>query len=313
MIDDEYLIKDFRNLSDFKIQSFSKYNKLHVKKELLSGLITQNIESACFWSVELICSCFFKDLWEVIFLFSNKYIHIANIEIPIYLYLRYDNYLNLYNDNDVISMRNDPAIRKLFSQIIVVCCMSKQYPAFELIKVNKDLNNNIYKAQNTSLIIKYYKNNDPQEFLLPINEFIYHLNNNDVKMACYWLSLIIENDSTNIICSKRNYILNYPYHLIWIIWDIIFSWEIDKCKDKVINYLYKIFIINYKHSSSKKNIYLLYFIVELLCFTNNINIDNSIIKNKDKIQIVESKINEFYKDIKVNEVNHEINYLFYNL
>ena len=51
-------INDRRFIDDFNKISFSGYKKYSVKKALLKELNDSNIESACYWSVEMICSCY---------------------------------------------------------------------------------------------------------------------------------------------------------------------------------------------------------------------------------------------------------------
>uniref|UniRef100_A0A6C0H5G7 Uncharacterized protein n=1 Tax=viral metagenome TaxID=1070528 RepID=A0A6C0H5G7_9ZZZZ len=307
----EYDILDLRPISNFKTKTFSGYNKLHVKKELLTNLILQDIESSCFWSVELICSFLFNDLWDIIFLFIVKNVRIANPEISIYVLLQYNTFKSIYSNDEQFTIRNNQKIRKLFAQIIVVCCKTKQSPAFELIKIDKNTQP-IFKINDTSFSDIIIKNNDPEILIKPINELIFYLQNKDFKMSCFWITWIIENDN-KLICSKRNYSFIHDTDAIWIIWDVIFLWQTEKYESKIIQFLFQIFQINYKHSSSKKHIYLFYYITEILCLNQKINIEHNIIKIKDKIQIVEEHINDFYKDIKSNENNKEMSYLFYSL
>jgi len=49
-------INDKRNPSEFKGVSFSKFQKTKVKQELINCLASAKIESACYWTAELICS-----------------------------------------------------------------------------------------------------------------------------------------------------------------------------------------------------------------------------------------------------------------
>ena len=57
------LINDVRILKDFKKISFSGYEKGKVVKKLIESLVSNKIEDACNWAVELSCSGHYKELW----------------------------------------------------------------------------------------------------------------------------------------------------------------------------------------------------------------------------------------------------------
>ena len=57
------------------------------------------------------------------------------------------------------------------------------------------------KAPNTIYAKSVYKEDDPVEYLIPFNEFIYHLTKTKQKVdIIYWLNWIIEYD---ILCRKK--------------------------------------------------------------------------------------------------------------
>ena len=70
------LLNDKRTINEFKNKTFSKYSKTKVKKELLKSLYNSLIEPSCYWSVELICSGHYQDLWEIILLYMSCLNHI---------------------------------------------------------------------------------------------------------------------------------------------------------------------------------------------------------------------------------------------
>ena len=48
-MDAEFQINDIRKIGEFKGESFSKYKKTDVRKELLNCLLSSKIEHACNW------------------------------------------------------------------------------------------------------------------------------------------------------------------------------------------------------------------------------------------------------------------------
>ena len=70
------LINDIREGTKFRGYSFSNFKKTDVKKQFLETMLKGKIEPACYWCAELVCAGHYGDIWEVIFNFIGKYIHI---------------------------------------------------------------------------------------------------------------------------------------------------------------------------------------------------------------------------------------------
>ena len=279
---DKNLINDVR--SEFKNITFSSFQKSKAKQELMQCIYKNKIENANYWAAELICAGHFLDLWDVILLYIAKFIHIGNPKLPIYLKMRYDSFVSIINTGfsaKILLSRNNENIRKLFAEIICMLCFSTRKHNFQNIKLNKaeefDLTNisNKFKAPNINYIENIFKDDDPKELFIPINELIYSLSIKDIIESCFWYEWILEYEN---ICKKkkkkckaqaRNYAPKGEQNdIIWILWDTIFYYSNNfKIINKIIKSLYDLYIIKYSPSVKKKkiNIILLFYIINREC------------------------------------------------
>lgn len=325
-------INDFRESKEFKGVSFSKFKRADVRKELLKSLANSKIEPACYWSAELICAGHYSELWEIIMLFYSKNIHVGNPKLAIYLDLRIGNFKEIVRNgytSSELKMRNNLKIRKMFCEIMCILCESKKKHSFDEIKIKKgefDLTNltERFKAPNVTYGESIYRKDDPKELFIAVNELAYNLSKdgkNSVN-ACYWIEWIIEFESVckarkePCKCERRE---NIPVDsknqmdIIWIVWDIFLTnaQSENKIVGKIIESLLNLFCLKYSISCSHKRKNILYFVVEIL--TNSIPLDEEIVVNKEKVSSIIQKINNIYKQIKVNEIAPSTDYLFHGL
>ena len=268
----DYEINDKRTIQEFKGISFSNYKKSKVKKELITSLYKSQIEASNYWAAELICSGHILDLWDIIIIYTGRYIHIGNPKLSIYLDMRLDNFKNLidkYNNNE-LQIRNNIKFRHLFAEVISVLCLSKKKYAFENLNIKDKNDYNILnlteklKAPNTEYAYLSFKNYDPKELFIAINEFNYHISkdSNDCINATYWLEWILQYETIcksqkfEFKCETRDFVNvldRYSNDIVWIIWEsLLKESERDKIINKIMLSLLNLFSIKYTNSCKKK-------------------------------------------------------------
>ena len=326
-----YEINDKRNPDEFKKITFSKFEKSKAKKELITCLSSAKIESACYWSAEFICSGHFGDLWDIIIEFVSRYIHLGNPRLPIYIAMRFDNFKNIvcngYLDND-LQLRNNLKIRTIFAEMISVLCLSRKKHTFIPIKIKREEEFDMaylaskLKAPSLKYCNNIFKDEDPKELFIPINELSYHISSQskNVVNACYWIEWIIEYENLckarkeKCICSRRVFkSVNDKYQLepIWLIWDTL----LKQCNlynnpimKKIMDALLTIFCIKYTPGVKRRRRFLIYFAISLLTETVDLNFE--IVNNMENVTKAVENIDIIYKEIKKNEISPQTDYLF---
>ena len=275
-----------------------------------------------------------------------KYIHNGNPKLTLYLNMRYNNFISILQcgyAKELLSMRNNEKIRKLFCEIICVLCYSNKKNVISDVKLDKTNSFDLtcisekFKAPNVTYIEEIIKEDDPKELIIPINELIYNLINKNIINVYYWYEWIIEYENIckkkkkKCLCENRSYAPSGNMHdIIWIIWDILFYYSdpniLDKkytiidsdnnntnniLKHKIIKNLFELFIIKYNNNVKKKRKYIIYYAFALLI--ENINFNINIISKHEETEAIVLKINTIYKEIKKNEESPKTDYLFNNL
>lgn len=329
----EFEINDVRSEKDFKGITFSKFKRTDVKKELLNSLKSGRIEQALHWSAEFICCGCFIELWDIILNFIGKHIHLGNPKLPIYLEMRFNNFkemISTYNGVE-LDIRNNDKVRKIFAEIIIILCSSKQKHSIESIKIKKQEEFDMtsmsskLKAPSVQYATDIFKKDDPKELFIAINEFAFHVSKDSRSSldACYWLEWILEFENLCkkrkevCICERRTFAMvdeKCVKEPIWMIWDVLFKANAEKkseISDKILKSIFELFCIRYTSGVKKKRKYLLYFAISLLTDTFDSTID--IIENKTTVDNITKKINLIYKEIKKNEQRPATDYLFNGL
>ena len=282
--------------------TFSNYKKSTAVKELMTSIYYQKNEDAYFWTAELLSSNCIIEIWDTYIEFMCKYTHIYNPKIPIYLHKKFLEFKEIAGTtNDDIKLRNIDEIRRLFFTLTLIFCSSKRecvldIPVYQFnFEIDKMYTN--LKAPNVSYIQNYFKNGDPKEYYIPLNELMFHLKETKNKMDIfYWIEWIIDYDSLllknkkQLQCVKRAFAVNT--NIIWIIWELLLSFE-----KQPIDSLLELFSIKYKTNKKKKCILHLCAMYIITKVDYNIPIlESGLLKN------IEESINIAFEKIKKKEI-----------
>jgi hypothetical protein len=330
-VTDPSFINDIRE--DFRCITFSKYKKTQVKTELLESLLKSKVEQSCYWCAELISSGHFLDLWELILTYYGKHIHLANPKLAVYLNNRYTIFSNIVNQSiftNMLQLRNNDKIRRLFAELMVVLAVSNKKHSIDTVKIDRAEEFDItqmterLKAPNVQYIDAFFQLKDPKEVFIAVNEFSYAISteSKNTLNACYWIEWIIEFDTIcksrkqPCRCQRRGYDVDpkFQMDIIWLIWDAIFYYGQLKHDEFIMNILTALlglFTIKYTTAVSKKRRNILYTAVSII--TEHVSRDIELIKEKETLRIVVDNINTIYKEIKKNEETPRTDYLYMGL
>uniref|UniRef100_A0A6C0JIS2 Uncharacterized protein n=1 Tax=viral metagenome TaxID=1070528 RepID=A0A6C0JIS2_9ZZZZ len=292
--------------TSFNSTTFSNYKKSHVMKELLNSLYYQKREEAYFWTGDLLCSGLIIDLWNIYINFICKYIHINNPKMPIYINKKYNEFKEIANKINDFDLRNNDDIRSIFFSITTILLECKKDSIMDDLKFNVtfDIQTNL-KAPNILYIQSFFRQGDPKEYFIALNEFVYHLKESKNKMdVLYWIEWIIEYElallkkKKHTICVQRDFAPNT--NIIWILWEIFFSYKSDNVLEKIIQSLFNLFRIKYTTATNKKKKYILHLCVMFII--NNIDYQIKLIDNVIALNNVETNIKITFDKLKKNEI-----------
>ena len=326
----EFEINDVRTEKEFKSISFSGFKKSEVTKELLNSLMNNKVESACYWSAELVCAGHYIDLWNVLINFLGKYIHLANPKLAIYLDKRIQDFKSImaggYSGQE-LRLRNMEAMRELFSEVTAILCLSNRKPALEKIPKLKNEEFEIikmterFRAPDATYAEHIFRREDPRELFPAINELSYNIHSKDIMRCYYWIEWILEYEKlckskkTKCKIDRREHIPvteKDQMDVVWLIWDLILHYvkNNNQIYKSLIDSLLNIFCLRYTNGIVSKRKFVIFYAISVL--TEIINFKIQVLTDKKVVTQVKAKINLIYKEIKKNEVSPATDYLFNN-
>lgn len=306
------------NRKKFTKDSFSNIKKNKLLNDYTLSMYYNNINDALKYTGEMLCSIYIYDLWKIYIQFYCNYIHINNIRLGIYLNQKFDEFKNcmkqIQNDYEI---RNDDKLRHLFFTLTLLFCHSNKENRASNLFIDFDIHSihDNLKADNVEYIQKYFLSDDPKEYYIPINEFIYHLENKDKTQIFYWINWIIEYDlylikhKKQIFIQKRS-ITNFSNNkkdcnIIWLLWYIIIQYS--KLKHgmihKTILSLCELFKIKYTYTNNKTYRCLLYTSIHILI--DNVDTNIKLNENMDIFKDIEQHIKNVFEHLKKKEIWNE--------
>jgi hypothetical protein len=301
------IISDTRTIDQFRTTTFSKYQKSAVKKELLQSLIQSKIEPAMNWLIELLCSGHVTDIWEIILFFYAKHIHVSNPKLPFYIESRFTVFKQCIQTSDELTIRNNEIVRKLFSEIITILCLSNKHHSYEIIKFNTSdfnlLTTDKLKAPSVAFIGSIFKTGDPKPLFVPLNELAYRLHCKHTLDSCYWIEWMLEYTSKKkCVAVARDLCAKHTTDCIWIVWELLLhsTTILPEMVQKIMKSVLSLFCIRYTPACNERRRFLLYYAISLCC--EPISLDIPMVEKKQLIDPIYEKCKILYRNIKKNEV-----------
>ncbi len=302
-----YEIEDVRTKFQY---TFSNHPKAKVLKDLENAIYYQKTEEAFFWTGDLLCSGFILELWNLYIHILCKYIHIQHPKLPLYVYKKFVDFKELVRDYHDLELRNLPAVRTILFSLTLIFSETKKTTLldpmtfkFKFEEVFTDLH-----APNLEYVDPFFKEGDPKETFIPLNEFVYHLTETKNKTKLfYWMDWILCYDEKCIKEKKPIYsveregIPHFDKNIVWVLFHILLSHP-DPLRKRTVEALMGLFAIRYKPSHNKKKREILTFCI-LLFMEDRLPYHLPLVERGEIFGPLQSNIELIFKELKKNEVH----------
>ena len=305
---DTYEIRDVRT----KFQhTFSNYPKVKVLKDLEQAIYYQKTEEAFYWTGDLLCSGFILELWNLYVHVLCKYIHIQHPKLPLYVYKKFLEFKELIQEcpND-LELRNMEPIRTLLFSLTLILSETKKQTLldpmtfkFKFEEVFTDL-----RAPTLEYAVPFFKDGDPKELFVPLNEFVYHLTETKNKTKLfYWMDWILCYDEkcikekAPIFSVEREGIPHFCQNVVWMLFAILLSHP-DPLRKRTVESLMGLFAIRYRPSHNKKKREILTFCI-LLFMEETLPYQLPLVERGEIFRPLQSNIELIFKELRKHEVH----------
>ena len=270
-------ITDPRNINQLSGNTISGFLRTKVKIALRRAMKEGEIEPACYWSAELLCSFRPEDVWEEIISFYGTHVNTASLNLAVYIAERIGNFKAIANGEEDESLRNNYDVRRIFAEVIAVTMLSRRRQslrapakldrkAFDMSELSP-----LLRADKPDYVNVFIKASDPSDIHIPLNELSFHLSSpsGDADLACYWIDwllayvAVMKKDKRSIQVQSRRWPSvqdRYSQHPIWAVWDCIMGAALKKSEkqNRAVKSLSVLFCLRFKDSTPSRRRQILY-------------------------------------------------------
>lgn len=328
---DESFIYDRRPENEFRGASFSGYKYTETRKQLIHAMKMGDIDNACYWTAEIVCTGKFADFFDTSIMVFGKYIHTGNPKFVSLLFHLYTIYRNVVENKEVyssIDLRNHITVRQITTDLAYMLSTEHKKSSIEIIKLTPRDKTDVsailskIRADHSEYQAGILYPAEPQELTIPVNELVYHLSQRHMYDSCYWIEWLLNYEA---MCSSKKEKLELKNRIhynvshksltemVWIIWDCIVRIS-DLLKDdfvsSVIRKTIELFCLDFKHGTVKKRKHLIYFAVAMIC--ESYNKECNITRDKDIREKITNSVQSYYIEIKSREQRPINDYLSFD-
>ena len=312
-----YFIIDPRSGKLLRSLTISGFRKSDVTHALEMAIAKDDLEAACRWSVELHASGQMDLFWDTIFTITCKYINIANPNMYLLIWSRYQKYKSFNNwvqKKYHYELRNNQEMRNLVVEIVSVITLSKKNklllhppPIYD-----SDFHHKIIKdhcvSEDFNEIQRFVSDeNDAEEIILAMNEILNVLRFNMNTSAIYWYHWL---DRLTILKRKENRILkcqsrkinqikeSYWTDWVWILWNILLEQsKLTPTIEKHVRVLYNFYKHNFTSATRRHKHVIISTAILFIKYEINLQLawDTSVIRNYSIYLQAIGNINMIYK------------------
>jgi len=235
-----------------------------------------------------------------------------NPRLPLYVDKKYNEFKAIAHEHSHdLELRNVPEVRTLLFSITLILCESKRdmiledlHFAFKFENIFTNL-----KAPNVEYIKPYFREGDPKEMYIPLNECAYHLFETKQRMDIfYWIDWMIQYDESCtkqkkvLKCADREFVTVKSNNMIWILFELFLSFQEPLILHKILTSLMNLFSIKYAPTTNKRKKHILNLCV-LLIIHDSVDFTTKLIENTSVFTPLQENINLIFEQIKKNEIN----------